>query len=62
MELLAGQMFKACRTVDRMIFLMDTKNPFLWTMCHALETKGSLINADINMSAITAIANTDKMS
>jgi hypothetical protein len=57
MELLAGQMLEACHTADRMIFLMDTKNKFLWTMCHALETKGSLVNAHIDLSAI---ANTEK--
>jgi hypothetical protein len=59
MELLTGQMLEACHTADRMNFLMDTKNQFLWTMCHALETKGSLDNAHINLSAI---ANTEKTS
>ena len=59
MELLTGQMLEACRGSDRMIFLMDIKNQFLWMMCHALETKGSLVNAHINLSAI---ANTEKTS
>jgi len=48
-ELLAGKMLIAFHTPDPVIFLMDTKNQFWWTIYHALEMKINLVNAHIDL-------------
>ncbi len=51
-ELLAGKMLIAFHTPDPVIFLMDTKNQFWWTIYHALEMKINLVNAHIDKETI----------
>ena len=38
-ELSAGKVLEPCHTLDKMIFLMDTKNQFWWMIFHAKEMK-----------------------